>query len=67
MVELIDDLIVAVVGVHRHDRHTEAIECEVLHEKFRTVLEQQGNAVAMSVTGFYIGVCPGQSAARLLS
>ena len=60
MVELIDDLIVAVVRIHRHDRHTEAVEREVLHEKLRTVLQQQSNAVAMAVTSLGIGTGRGQ-------
>ena len=60
MVELIDDFIVAVVRIHRHDRHAEAVEREILHEKFRTVLQQQGNAVAMAVTGLGITAGRGQ-------
>ncbi len=60
MVELIDDLIVSVVRIHRYDRHAEAVEREVLHEKLRAVLEQQSNAVAMAVTSLGIGTGRGQ-------
>ena len=60
MVELVDDLIVAVVRIHRHDSHAEAVECEILHEKLRTVFEQQGDAVAVAVTRLGIGTGRGQ-------
>ena len=52
MVELVDNFIVSVVRIYRHDGCTKTVERKILYKKLRTVFQQQGDSVAVAVAGF---------------
>ena len=46
MVELIHQFVVDVVRINRNDGNTEAVQRQIMVEKFRAVLQQQSHTMA---------------------
>src|SRR5215831_21351194 len=56
MVHEVEELVVAVVRIHGNDGHPESIEGQEVEEEFWAVLEEEGDAVAVSIAGRAVGV-----------
>jgi hypothetical protein len=55
VLHLVEHLVVAIVGVDRHDAAAERVQREVVEEELRAVLEQERDPVAVTEPGVPVG------------
>jgi hypothetical protein len=51
VVQLVEHLVVPVVGIDRHDARPERVQREIVQEEFRPILEEQRDAMPVPIPG----------------